>query len=296
MKFSFIIFLFSFSLNAYTQDLTGTWTGYGGMGADIEQLVVIKAGNEYIGYTFDNDRNGGYCRANFRGSFDSSGQRLKGKGVSFIERSFSHVLCIYNLKYSFENGVHYLRGNAWPKSMATRVLSFGLPVAVTLTRKSTQTDTTEFVKKYLAERKITPVKQEPAVLPEATDTATAIIETILTAKETRTADTLEVITTPEQKIKIKIFDNGVVDGDSVSIFYNDNPLVINKIVSDKPAVYEIALDLKAASHSITLVANNLGRIPPNTATLIIEAGDKNYRIDASSDFKKNAVIIINRTE
>jgi hypothetical protein len=41
-----------------------------------------------------------------------------------------------------------------------------------------------------------------------------------------------------------------------------------------------------------MVADNLGAIPPNTALMIITAGDKRYQLFISSDEQKNAKVVV----
>jgi hypothetical protein len=82
-----------------------------------------------------------------------------------------------------------------------------------------------------------------------------------------------------------------VDGDTVSIFYNGRLLVNKQRLSEKPIVLNIELDEKAALHEITLFAENLGSIPPNTALVVVTAGDKRYELHASSSLEENAVLI-----
>ena len=39
-----------------------------------------------------------------------------------------------------------------------------------------------------------------------------------------------------------------------------------------------------------MVGENMGTIPPNTALMIINAGDKRYQLYLTSDDKKNAMV------
>ena len=73
-----------FPLNIYCQDLTGTWIGREG-GASYLKLVVVQIKDSCFGYTYDEGP--GFCKANFAGKFDRANQKLKGKGVGFIEKS-----------------------------------------------------------------------------------------------------------------------------------------------------------------------------------------------------------------
>ncbi len=289
MQYRFIFLCLLFTSVAAAQNLTGTWAGSGTMGTEYVRLVVVKINNEYIGYTYD--RGAGYCKANFKGKFDESSQSLKGKGAGFIENSGLHSQGVYNLKYSFENGQHILKGHVTPKSVATKVLSLGIPVHITLSRVSNDIDTTDYIREKIAKRNTGPEGDDEAVVaaPGITD---SLQENILLAKQTRLADTLQVISTAADKIKIRIFDNGIMDGDSISVLYNSTPVVLKAVVSTNPLEFEINLDKTNPQHTIILIAHNLGSIPPNTATVLIQAGDAAYRINASSDFTKNALIVI----
>jgi hypothetical protein len=41
---------------------------------------------------------------------------------------------------------------------------------------------------------------------------------------------------------------------------------------------------------LTMVAENLGRIPPNTSLMIVEAGDQRFEVRITSTEQKNAVV------
>lgn len=92
-------------------------------------------------------------------------------------------------------------------------------------------------------------------------------------------------------ITLNIYDNAVFDHDTVSIFYNNKLLVDRQLLSPKPIVIELDLDEKASKHEIILFAHNLGEIPPNTALVIVYAGDKRYELRAKSNLDENAVLV-----
>lgn len=100
------------------------------------------------------------------------------------------------------------------------------------------------------------------------------------------------ITVNAKKITLNIFDNGVVDGDSVSIFFNGKLLLIHQLVSEKPISLELELDEGLATNEIILFAENLGSISPNTALAVVNAGGKRYELYCSADLEKNAVLVI----
>ncbi len=95
----------------------------------------------------------------------------------------------------------------------------------------------------------------------------------------------------EKNMTLSVYDNGTIDSDSVSIFYNGKLILSHKQLSEKPIVIPISLDEKTPIHEITLFAENLGSIPPNTALIIVNAGDKRYELYASASLTENAVIV-----
>lgn len=95
----------------------------------------------------------------------------------------------------------------------------------------------------------------------------------------------------EKNITLSVYDNGIVDSDTVSVFYNGKLILSHKRLSEKPIVIPISLDERTAVHEITLFAENLGSIPPNTALIVVNAGDNRYELFASASLTENAVIV-----
>ena len=91
-------------------------------------------------------------------------------------------------------------------------------------------------------------------------------------------------------IRLDFYDNAQVDGDIITVLLNNNPLASNQKLTSKPITLEIKVDLINKEQEITMVAENLGDIPPNTALLIITAGNKRYQLYLTSTEKKNAQV------
>ena len=96
-------------------------------------------------------------------------------------------------------------------------------------------------------------------------------------------------------ITLKIYDNAIVDDDTITVFYNTKLLINKQRISEKPIVLEIELDEKEPHHEIILFADNLGSIPPNTALIVVTAGDKRYEIHSSANLDENAVLVFDYT-
>jgi len=110
--------------------------------------------------------------------------------------------------------------------------------------------------------------------------------------EKRANPIVQKITTEEAELNIELYDNGEIDGDTVSIYHN-NQLVVNHAgISAKPVSIKIKVDKEHPHHELVMVADNLGRIPPNTSLMIITAGKKRYEVFISSSEQKNAKVLI----
>lgn len=104
------------------------------------------------------------------------------------------------------------------------------------------------------------------------------------------------IQTMAGEIEIKLYDNGTIDGDTVSIYHNNELVVSRAKLSETPVTYRIKLDAAHRHHELIMVANNLGSIPPNTSLMIITANSKRYEIFISSSEQKNAKVVIDLQE
>jgi hypothetical protein len=112
--------------------------------------------------------------------------------------------------------------------------------------------------------------------------------------ESRVNELVKTISTSAKEVYIKIYDNGTVDNDTVSV-YIDNKLVISKQrLTEKAITVKINLDEKTDFHELVMVAENLGEIPPNTSLMVVNAGDQQYEVRITSTEQKNAVVHFRR--
>jgi archaellum component FlaF (FlaF/FlaG flagellin family) len=95
-------------------------------------------------------------------------------------------------------------------------------------------------------------------------------------------------------INVDFYDNGEVDGDSISVFLNDKLIAFNRILTTKSVHFDIPLDSTKEVNEITMFADNLGAIPPNTALMVVNDGKKKYEIRLTSNLEKSATIKLKR--
>lgn len=94
---------------------------------------------------------------------------------------------------------------------------------------------------------------------------------------------------------LNIYDNGTIDGDTVSINLNGRTLA-EKVGLTARAVRITIPSVIRQEDSLLLVmhAESLGLIPPNTGLIIIEDGATRHEIRFSGDFQKSSAIVFKR--
>nr|HQU57418.1 hypothetical protein [Chitinophagaceae bacterium] len=106
----------------------------------------------------------------------------------------------------------------------------------------------------------------------------------------RKAELVKEITVDTGTIKLDFYDNGQIDGDTISVYVNNKTIVANKLLTAIPISVAIKIDLTKKYQEVIMVGENLGSIPPNTALMIVHAGNKRYQLYLTSDNQKNAMV------
>jgi hypothetical protein len=105
----------------------------------------------------------------------------------------------------------------------------------------------------------------------------------------RQNELVKEIVVSSKQLSITVYDNGEIDGDTVSVYLNGKVVLSKKRLSTVPLQLKLTLDEQQDLQDLTFVAENLGRIPPNTALMIVDTGAQQYRLQVLSTDKKNAV-------
>ncbi|HKO79510.1 MAG TPA: hypothetical protein VJU78_03905 [Chitinophagaceae bacterium] len=166
------------------------------------------------------------------------------------------------------------------------------------------------VKKQPVTVKQAPKKALPPTVKTKTPTGTREkAQTILVIKQarpifpppppflaTRTNSLIKQLETEAGEIRLDLYDNGEIDGDTVSIYHNNVLLVSHARLSQNPITFRVDVNAANPYHELVMVAENLGSIPPNTSVMIITAGSKRYKVFISSTEQKNAKLVLNLKE
>lgn len=267
----FILYLLLFSATlGQAQDINGIWKGKLVMAPggcfpvyNIE-LQLQVAGSRITGtaYHFSDSLN--YVRENFEGIFkkDSNQIIIQENGIVTFKIREDCVPCVKRYVLSFHKGggnvvtEEQLRGSWTGK--ATDGKTACDPGTLVLTRFDKSTFKPDFkLPPALTKRKVELVKE---------------------------------IRVDTGLIQIDFYDNGTIDGDTISVYANGMPIVTGKRLTTKPVSVTLRIDLKKPEQELIMVGENLGSIPPNTALMIVNAGDKRYQLYLTSDDQKNSMV------
>ena len=298
------------------RNITGTWEG--DLGNDqFLQLNIVQNGDKICGYSWDyvKAEKLSYCKAYFTGHYDKEKGKWVLQSSSFIENSGGHMLMRMSLGNHNAAGEDILEGVSVLKSIILTMLTGGANDDVYLKKISGKpqqilermkdcfpkekkiNDT--IVKKDTIANPITVIKPIDTVITTALPVIakkdsiavskdSANIPKLVTKRKNTEQSHIEVNV---KSITLNVYDNAIVDGDTISVFYNGKLLLSHQRLSEKPIIINLELDEKQTRHEIILFAENLGSIPPNTALIVIYAGDKRYELFSSASLEENAVLV-----
>lgn len=321
---TFLFISLFLSTNLRAQNIQGTWEGE--MNDELLRVSIEQKGMEICGFTHDyvlRDSSDN-CTAAYSGRYLADQKVWLLTGTYFIKNSGSHVLMRLILWQDAKYGKNRLRGRVSTGSAFSGLMGVGA-YDVLLTKVSTRPvklpggrpncfpkpkpvpkPNRPVVPKPVPVNPVpVPVKPPPvAPKPVPVDTAKPApkpvpVKPVITKPD---ADLVKKMTERKQskqstlevnvkQINLKVYDNGDIDNDTVSIFYNGKLLLSHQRLSDKPIVINLDLDEDITEHKLTMYAENLGGIPPNTALIVVTAGDKRYELRSKANLEENAVLI-----
>lgn len=90
-------------------------------------------------------------------------------------------------------------------------------------------------------------------------------------------------------IKLFFYDNGIIDNDTISVYYNNVLILNHQRLSYTPVTATIPIT-KNGINELQMFANNEGEIPPNTALLVFTDNRIRREIVMKSDLKTTAAL------
>ncbi len=304
MKKILVIVLIFISLHSYAQSVFGYWYGYANVKTTASANnylieLILNPENGYVkgvlNYYFKNT----YRSVQVKGNYSPTSRQLSLYEIPipyYASIGDLEVFCTMNLEATLrvaKAGSNLVGAFvSLPQYKYTCAdINFNLKLNADISKEDSVLKTIrEFKETYQVWR------------PSYTDTGVAVniiprkvinyvIEKQYTERENIIANEIEVAS---DSLKVDFYDNGEVDGDSISIFYNNKLIAFHQMLSTKAVHFDIVLDSSKQINELTMFADNLGSIPPNTALMIIDDGKKRYEARLSSNLEKNATVRIKR--
>jgi hypothetical protein len=110
---------------------------------------------------------------------------------------------------------------------------------------------------------------------------------LLRSRENNLVQTLLI---NSEDVIVKLYDNGEIDDDTISVYLDKKLVLSKKRLTTSALSINLKMDESNPDHELIMVAENLGRIPPNTSLMIVTAGDQRFEVRITSTEQKNAMV------
>ncbi len=316
MKLFILLFLSTlFYVNSFSQEIAGLWTG----------SLFNDSTQQYVFYEVAISENNGKYSGYSYTTFIVNGKEATGvKSVKIVPQNnhffIEDVELIYNnypvappkgvkqissLSFSETEEVKKLNG----KFITTRTKEYGRQVTGKVMleeKKETNNDKLIAVLNKLGLSNSLSFYKSNSPITSTPDPTTEVdyksmnidIVTVptpinpLNELSKRKIETIQTVYYISDSITLQFYDNGFVDGDSVSLIVNGKIELEHQLLSTKAISKTIAA--KGDSLKIIMYAENLGSIAPNTGLLIIYDGKIRHEIRFEGDLENNAAILLKR--
>jgi hypothetical protein len=171
------------------------------------------------------------------------------------------------------------------------------PANKPVVKKPIKTDTTKSRKAIIPDQQTVAQNTEKIAADTIKSRKPEAITTSVPGFEKRSKNILKTIeVTGSEEFKVDLYDNGEIDGDSISVFYNNHLVLSNQRLTDKPLSLKLKLDPSREDNELVMYAENMGSIPPNTALMIATIEGKRYEVYITSTEKSSGAIRFKKKE
>lgn len=335
-RFVFCLLLFSaiFFQTAAAQQVTGVWKGR--IGKQKAEVKIIQKGDSLTGTSYYYGLGSAYQRYSIKGYFDAEtnsvvwwdDQLIEDKGNALLgSRSHDPLLSVADFNCP-GSGRMFLEGKTALKEEQDNPKGV---VELTKVPATSFTDEWDYVLKNYTIGANDPEiidsvaliafrqkPQQPPVQPAVVRTQpqpkkgmTAIppppqkpeeqtvVAKPLTIEEkfiARTPKYVMDIPLDGDSLELRFYDNAEIDGDSISLFLNQKLVFQHIRLSAKAHVVKLAVADLHDDNELVMVAENLGRIPPNTSYMVALIGNQRYEANLQSTEEISAMIRLKKPE
>ncbi|HRI26191.1 MAG TPA: hypothetical protein PLZ45_16050 [Ferruginibacter sp.] len=303
-----LIVLLSYGQLLVAQSLTGIWSGKisrkspDRAGVESIEIQIYQSGRNLSGYSFTFKDTSRFVLYDMYGKRDKKKQMISireaGYAYFILPPGFLPCEKAFELKYYKIGKTQYLSGR-WSGRGNDTTCFPGEELLVVLQKiRRPEYPIEHFVQKKMTDyflRKIpeqdTLSLQEPEK-PVTAETVPGIPASPDSLPRDRKLEIQQILKVTDSIVHVSLYDNAIIDDDTVSVFVDKKPVLLKERISAQPLTFQLAITEPGRPMEIIMQAENLGSIPPNTAIMIVQAGDKRYEVRLSSSLEKHAVVIL----
>lgn len=318
IKTFFIVVLCTSLIPVNAQQITGVWGGK--INRKRAEVKFVQKGDSITGTSYYYESGENYLRYSIKGYFDASNNSVVWWDDQLISdggKNFKEVALLSVADFNCPgDGKMMLDGTATPKEnqiktgdlLLTKIIATSFPDEwdfvidnyIEGTNDPDIIDSVELIakapkkkRKPVEDPKEIPIDVLPTPVAVPVDPQVALVEHTKKMEESFTIRK-KVFTTEipleGDSIELRFFDNVQVDGDSITLFLNDKLMFTHIRLTEKPFVVRLPVNELNETNELTMVAENLGAIPPNTAYMVAIVNDKRYEVNLSSTEETSGMI------
>ncbi|GGA86139.1 hypothetical protein [Puia dinghuensis] len=269
-----ILLLSLLSLCSQAEDLNGIWKGTLTQGPGgcyptyFLELQINFTGDRITGKAYDYYDKAHFVKMSFTGRYNAQTHRLVLIEDRVLESDIpgdcSPCMKTYDLDYTRNGAIEELTGD-WKGFYSEKHLI--CPPGKIKLQKATASDFPVDV--------------------DQNDTLAGLQATL--HLQPRQKAVVKTVTVSSSQIKIELYDDAVIDHDTVTVLINGKLLLYRQMLTDRP----LTINFNAfpnIPYELVMYADNLGDIPPNTALMMVTAGSQKFEVFLSSTEEKSAAV------
>jgi len=280
-------------LGLYSQVITSTWTGTAKQEATTYSYIVKinSVSRDSIFGTTISKSNEFYSETKFKGVV--KGNEYLINETDLVKTNYKGAGSVCLMKLTLKRNKDKLQGSFTSSNKDIKDCGSGT-ISLSLTKEKQAPQPPREATKIVTPEQPTRKKEIEIVRPTEKKNIEQSIASPLQISNQRKIDKREIdllntFQFVEDSVMIKIYDNGVIDGDVISLIINGT-IVFDKVkLTASPLTYALKSS-NSNQFQIEFYADNLGEIPPNTGLITISSATKTTEVLFSSDLKKSAAI------
>lgn len=275
---------------AQTPSVSGKWYGVGTPAVDnpsnayLIELILEQKGTVVTGYLNYYFRNG-YFSNRIKGNFTARNRQLQLQFIPLLYFQSLNVAtgvdCMMETRLTLTvNKIESVLQGIMNSDNDHRFTC--ATINLRLVKQLKETTLEEFAETVEPPVAPAPVPLTPAQVQQKTT------EQMFTR---RTQELTQILDFDDDSVRVELYDNGEFDGDSISVFYNGKLQVLRQELNTRtPIAFYVQLQANDSLNTLSMMAENLGTIPPNAALMVLRDGNHRYEVPLSSNYQKNAAV------